>query len=145
MWEGIKNESIIQGIDVELFWPKHESNFKYQESILKNEAKNFNALIFAPSNGDHVAPNLKELKNNKIEIVIIDSDLTLPPNAKRTDYYDSFIATDNELGGRLAALFALKHMTPASKVIVVGGFDLNKPRTLGFENELKKRNQNITS
>lgn len=149
MWEGIKKESDMAGLDVELFWPERESDFEFQYEFLKNRAAEFDVLVLSPSNPGGVVPYLPLIKRAGIKIILLDLSLNnLPSSAKENDYFDAFIGTDNEGGGRLAAKYGKQFIVSKDfpQVVILGGFQTHMSipgRTMMFEEEMRLFNSNI--
>lgn len=122
MWEGIKREADVHGIEVQVFWPENESNFEFQYDFIVNKAVQFDALIFAPSDADTALPYLRQLKQRGIPTIVLDADIHLPPHSKPSDYFDAYLGTNNEKGGELAADFLIPLMPQRPNVIIVEGF-----------------------
>jgi len=148
MWEGIKRESDVLGLNVELFWPDKESNFEFQYDFLKSKAQEYDVLILSPSNPGGVVPYLPTIKRADTKIILLDLSLNnLPTNAKDEDYFDVFLGTDNEGGGRLAARYGKQFLISKRypRVVILGGFpaQMSIPgRTMMFEEEMRLFNPN---
>lgn len=139
MWEGIKREADIHGIDVQVFWPENESDHEFQYDFINNKITNFDALIFAPSDADSALPYLKQLKQRGVPIVVLDADIHLPENTSTTDYFDAYLGTNNEKGGELAADFLIPLMPQKPNIIIVEGFYkhiFTSGRTLSFRKRI---------
>lgn len=146
MWEGIKNEAINSGIEVDLFWPEKETDFEYQYNILSSKAYSYDAVILAPSDIANTYKYLPQLKKKNITVVILDVMPQLPESALHNDYYDVFAGTDNELGGRLAAEYAHSYIGVINNAIIIGGFKehvMKRGRIVSFINNAKRLNPNI--
>jgi ribose transport system substrate-binding protein len=122
MWEGIKNEAMNSGVEVDLFWPEKESDFQYQYDVLATKVDDYDAVILSPSDITHTGEYLPRLKRKGIIVVVLDILPRIPETSKREDYYDVFAGTDNRLGGRLAAEYAHKHVGDIKKITIIGGF-----------------------
>lgn len=136
MWEGIKSEADRQGLKVDLYWAEKEENFIYQREFLQSRAKDYDALILAPSNPADAKALLSNWKSAGKSVVVLDEGIPLASGEKASAYYDSFIATDNAAGGRLVAEYTKGHLKPGDTVVVIAGFDFDKPRTAAFESHL---------
>lgn len=139
MWEGIKREADLLGIDVQVFWPENESDFEFQYNFIINKITQFDALIFAPSDADTALPYLKELKQHGIPIVVLDADIHFPPGSRSSDYFDAYLGTNNEKGGELAADFLIPLMPKNPTIIIVEGFYkhiFSSGRTLSFRKRI---------
>ena len=133
MWEGIKSEADRQGMKVDLYWAEKEENFAFQHEFLQTRTKDYDALILAPSNPADAKALLSGWKSAGKRVVVLDEGIPLSEGEQASSYFDSFIATDNAAGGRLVAEYSKSHLKPGDTVVVVGGFDFDKPRTAAFE------------
>ncbi len=136
MWEGIKSEADRQGLKVDLYWAEKEENFAFQREFLQNRAEDYDALILAPSSPVDAKALLAHWKSAGKRVVVLDEGIPLLPGEKASTYYDSFIATDNAAGGRLVAEYTKGHLTAGDTVVVIAGFDFDKPRTAAFEGRI---------
>ena len=136
MWEGIKSEADRQGLKVDLYWAEKEENFAYQREFLQNRANEYDALIIAPSNPEEVKPLLPGLKSSGKHVIILDEGIPLCKGEKASHFCDSFIATDNAAGGRLVAEYVKDLLHPGDSLVVMAGFDFEKPRTAAFEDRI---------
>jgi len=85
------------GIDVEVIWKgplkedDRESQIRVMESFI---TRGVSGIVLAPLDDAALRVSVRDAVNNGIPVVIIDSGL------KSEDYYVSFVATDNYIGGR---------------------------------------------
>lgn len=124
MWEGIKQEADLHGLSVDLYWPTNEADFQYQYDFLQHHATQYDVILLSPSNVEGIAPYLPPLKRAGKKIVVLDADIQLPAGQDARSYYDTFLGTDNELGGMMVARFAGPKLPAGSSVIIMGGFPL---------------------
>lgn len=139
MWEGIKSEADRISLSVELFWPENESQFMYQIGFLKNHAAEYDAFIIAPTSVQKLANVLPELKRANKKVIILDKEIPVPPKSAHSLYYDAFIGTNNEEGGKLAAMYAYLYLKPDSKITIVSGFERENSRTVYFKNTIRSK------
>lgn len=98
--------------DVEILWqgPPLESDRAEQIKLVQNfVTKKVDGIVLAPLDSQALAPVVAEAKAQGVPTVVFDSGLDGDP-----DDYVSYVATDNENGGRLAArrLIELLKATP---------------------------------
>ena len=136
MWEGIKSEADRQGLKVDLYWAEKEENFAFQRDFLQNRAAEYDALIIAPSNPTEVKPLLPGLKSAGKRVIILDEGIPLCKGEQASNYCDSFIATNNAAGGKLVAEYVKDILQPGDSLVVMAGFDFEKPRTAAFEDRI---------
>ncbi len=86
-------------LEVDIFWqgPQKEDDRKMQIEVVQNFiSRGVDAIILAPLDDVALVNPIKAAVDRGIRVVIIDSDL-------QSDEYESFVATDNYQGGKLAA------------------------------------------
>jgi len=86
-------------LGAKVFWqgPHKEDDRKMQIEVVQNFiSRGVDGIVLAPLDEVALGPVVKQAVRRKIKVVIIDSGL-------RYDGYESFAATDNYQGGRLAA------------------------------------------
>lgn len=84
---------------VEILWkgPSGELNRDDQIKVVEDMiSRGVAGIVIAPLDDKALAPPLAEAKKQGIPVVVVDSDVAWPDRA-------SYVATDNERGGRLAA------------------------------------------
>ncbi len=121
----------------EILWqgPSSEQATAEQLTLVQSmKTRGVSAMCLAPNDAGALAPAVDEFWG-KTPVVIYDSDVS-------TDKYASFIATDNERGGRLAGERMLKLLGDAGGDIAMVRFDpgsasTNK-REKGFEDVIKQ-------
>ena len=86
-------------LGVEIIWqgPQKEDDRQLQIQVVQNfVSREVDGIVLAPLDERSLVPPVKAARNRKIPVVIFDSDLA-------SKDYDSFVATDNFAGGKLAA------------------------------------------
>lgn len=84
-------------VTVTLDGPPSEADIDQQVTILENHiATNPDAIVIASTSSDATIPALEEAQEKGIVVITIDNRLN-------EDVYDSFLATNNYVGGGLAA------------------------------------------
>jgi ribose transport system substrate-binding protein len=100
---------------IEIIWkgPLKEDNREAQISLVEDfiNAK-VNGIVLAPLDDMALRLPVERAVKQKIPVVICDSDL-------KSDKYISFVATDNYMGGRLAAEHLAKLLGGKGKVIML--------------------------
>jgi ribose transport system substrate-binding protein len=124
-----------RGVDILWQGPATESDVAGQISIVDDMInRHVNALVLAPTNSDSLVPSIQKAQAQNIPVVIFDS-------AASTDQYVSFVATDNEKGGALAADTLGKLLGGTGNVAILktqpGGAS-TESREKGFTDEMAK-------
>ena len=97
--EKARLELAQQGIAVTILWkgPLKENDREQQIQVVENfVAQRVSGIILAPLDSTALVAPVEAAVGSKIPVVIVDSDLN-------TKLRTSFVATDNEEGGRIAA------------------------------------------
>lgn len=119
--------------------PPSEADIDQQVTILENHiATQPDAIVISSTSSDATIPALEEAQANGIVVITIDNRLN-------SDCYDSFLATDNYVGGGLAAEQMVKSWEAAGidytagKVGIVNamaGVQVLTDREAGFRDKL---------
>lgn len=141
-WQAVHAGAEAAGKDLhyQIIWdgPAQETEYDREASIVEDAVnRDVNAIVLAPSHRDALVPPVRQALAAHIPVTIIDSGINLPP-----DDYVSYVATDNEAGGRMAA-DALGEMLhghgQVGEVAVAPGSVSTLQREQGFEEELKAK------
>lgn len=123
--------------NVEIFWtgPDREGDREKQIQIVEDFiVKKVAGIVLAPTDARALVPVVERAAAAKIPVVVIDSDI-------ETDKRVSFVATDNYMGGALAANLMAKLLGAKGKVAVIkymAGSASTTARENGFIETLKK-------
>lgn len=121
---------------VEILWkgPTGEGNRDDQIKVVEDMiSRGVEGIVIAPLDDKALAPPLSEARKQGIPVVIVDSDVDWPDRA-------SYVATDNERGGRLAARRLGELLGGKGKVLMMRyaeGSASTTQRESGFLAELK--------
>ncbi len=127
-------------VKITTYGPPSEADIDQQVSILEDiVSTNPKAIVIASTSSDATIPALEEAQAKGIIVVTIDNRLN-------QDVYDSFLATNNYIGGGLAAQEMLKFWTelgiePKGKVGIVNamaGVQVLIDREQGFRDKMKE-------
>ncbi|GEO05207.1 hypothetical protein AAE02nite_28710 [Adhaeribacter aerolatus] len=124
-------------LGVEIIWqgPQKEDDRQLQIQVVQNfVSRQVDGIVLAPLDERSLVPPVKAARNRNIPVVIFDSDL----GAKE---YDSFVATDNYAGGKLAAKRMAEVLNGKGKVILLRyaeGSASTTARENGFLDGLKE-------
>ena len=125
-------------VKVTTYGPPSEADIDEQVSILENVVSSApSAIVIASTSSDATIPSLQEAQEKGIVVITIDNRLN-------DDCYDSFLATDNYVGGGLAAEQMFKSwqalgIEPKGKVGLVNamaGVQVLINREAGFRDKL---------
>ena len=125
-------------VKVTTYGPPSEADIDEQVSILENVVSSApDAIVIASTSSDATIPMLQEAQEKGIAVITIDNRLN-------ADCYDSFLATDNYVGGGLAAEQMLKSwqalgIEPKGKVGLVNamaGVQVLINREAGFRDKM---------
>lgn len=133
-------------VKVTTYGPPSEADIDEQVSILENVVSSApDAIVIASTSSDATIPMLQEAQEKGIAVITIDNRLN-------ADCYDSFLATDNYVGGGLAAEQMVKSWTalgiePKGKVGLVNamaGVQVLINREAGFRDKLAEIAPDVT-
>lgn len=131
-------------LDVDIVWkgPLKEDDLKAQIDVLSTfVAQGVNGIIVAPLNDVALKAPVKAAVDAKIPVVVFDSDIA-------GSAHTSFVATDNQAAGRLAAEGLAKALEAKGGVIVLRyqeGSASTSNREKGFLDGLKGKGVNLVS
>lgn len=129
------------GVNVTFRGPKYDDDTTSQIKLVETFIKQgIDAIVLAPNNKKDLVPIVKKALNNGIKIIIIDSSLD-------GDYYDSFIATDNFLAGKMAGEKLAQIIGKKKKAGIIRYYKNNSStdlREAGFMEAMKEKNIEVT-
>jgi ribose transport system substrate-binding protein len=103
------------GVNIEIIWkgPLKEDDRESQIRVMEDfVTAGVTGIVLAPLDDTALRAPVKDAVNNKIPVVIIDSDL-------KSEDYTSFVATDNYAGGRKAGEYMAKILDGKGKIVVL--------------------------
>lgn len=138
-WKGMEAGAKAAGKEqkVEIIWqgPDKENDITSQVNLVQDQAnKSVQGVVLAATDATALVAPIKGLKAKGIPVVTVDSGV-------KEDVADCYIATDNVLGGKLAAQELAKAIGDKGKVVMLAflkGAVSNDEREKGFTDELKK-------
>lgn len=125
--------------DVEIVWkgPAAESDINGQASIVNDMlVQQVDGIVLAPNDAKALVPAVREANADKIPVVIFDSGLSAGAETV------SYVATDNENGGRIAARRLAEAIGEEGNVILLryrSGSESTEMREAGFLKELDEK------
>lgn len=121
--------------------PAAESAIADQVNMVENAVnRKVAGIVLAPSDPDALVPAIKKAWEAKIPVVLIDSQIS---DAGK-QYYQSFLATDNEKAGELCAKALIDKVGTTGKIAVmsyVAGAGSEIGRVGGFTKYIKANSQ----
>jgi len=128
------------GADITFKGPEKEDDRQSQVDMVDNiVSAGTDAIVLAPLDADGLRKPVDNAIAKKIPVVIIDSALNGSGIA-------SFVATDNEKGGTMAADEMIKRLGGKGKIVVLRyapGSASTEAREKGFEDEIKAKGAGI--
>lgn len=145
-WKAVHAGAVKAGKEsnVEVVWkgPLKEDDLKAQIDVVQSfTAQGVSGIVLAPLSDKGLVASVKGATASKIPVVIFDSDL-------QGEDHVSFVATDNEKAGALAAEHMAKLLSGKGKVIVLRyqeGSASTAHREKGFLDAAKKAGLEIVS
>jgi ABC-type sugar transport system substrate-binding protein len=146
MKEGAELEAAKWNARVLTLAPERETDVEAEFQIIENFIEQeVDAIVLAPCGAKEILPALAKVNKANIPIVIVDSDIDRPAAAKMGVTTSTYVGSDNEEGGRLAALFMMEKLAAAGAtggeiaiVQATPGHESTDARQRGFERELAK-------
>jgi ribose transport system substrate-binding protein len=129
-------------LDVEIVWkgPLKEDDRKQQIDLVQSfTSQKVDGIVLAPLDDKALVKSVKDAKKAKIPVVIFDSSL-------KDDHHVSFVATDNQKAGGLAAKHMVELLGDGGKVVVLRyqvGSASTANREKGFLDAVKADGSNI--
>jgi len=112
---GAKAAGEKYGVDVTVLGPNAETDVTGQISMIEDQiTKKVNALVVAPSQPSSAIPVFNKAKENKIPVILGDTDAKWDDKA-------SFVGTGNANGGKLAGEYLAKQLGKGAKVVILRG------------------------
>ncbi len=104
-----KAASELGNVHLTSYGPPAEANMDEQISILDDViSKKPDAIIIASTSQEATVPSLEKAYDSGIKVILIDGSV-------KSEKYDTFLATDNEKGGALAAQTMVDKLTEEGK------------------------------
>ena len=134
----VKAEQVFQELGVEVIWigPLKEDDRESQVKVVENFiTRGVSGIVLAPLDDTALCMPVRDAVNNGIPVVIIDSGL-------KSEYYASFVATDNYIGGRKGGEHLANILGGKGKVVMLRyqeGSASTMNREQGFLDVLKEK------
>ena len=112
---GAKAAGEKYGVNVTVLGPNAETDVTGQISMIEDLiTKKVNALVVAPSQAASAIPVFNKAKENKIPVILADTDANWNDKA-------SFVGTGNYNGGKIAGEYLAKKLGGNAKIIILRG------------------------
>ncbi len=139
-WQSVKAGAETAGkeMGVEIYWkgPTIESDVSSQINVVEDAiTSRVDAIMIAPSHRDSLVAVVERAQREGIPVTIFDSGIG-------TEQYVSYVATDNVLGGVMAAERLAEQLGGKGKVAVLGlkaGSVSTDERERGFQDTIKQK------
>src|SRR6185295_19635686 len=143
-WQSVHAGADAAGkeFDVEVMWkgPAQETDYSGQINIVEDAInRRVDGIVLAPSHGDALVPIVERAQREGIPVTIFDSGIS-------TEAYLSYVATDNRLGGVVAADRLAEQLGGKGKVAILGvkaGSVSTDEREQGFQQTIKQKYPDI--
>jgi ribose transport system substrate-binding protein len=143
-WKSIHAGAVkaSQELGVEIIWkgPQTENDRKQQIEIVQTfVTRNMDAIVLAPLDDSALVNPVEAATDSGVKVVIIDSSL-------KSDKFVSFVATDNKVGGKLAAKRLCEVMGGKGKALMMRyseGSASTEKREAGFLEGMKEYGPDI--
>lgn len=132
-------------VKITTYGPPSETDIAEQVSILENVVStNPDGIVIASTSSDSTVPALEQAYDKGIAVITVD-------NKVNTDKVHSFLATDNQVGGAMAADKMVEYMKKAGMslegkvglISAMAGVQVLTDRDSGFTNRLKEIAPNL--
>lgn len=131
----------VQGHTMTFSGPASEAAIAEQVNLVENAVnRKVAGIVLAPSDPDALVPALKKAWEARIPVVLIDSMVS---DAGK-NYYQAFLATDNNLAGELCAKQLIAKVGTSGKVAImsyVAGAGSEIGRVGGFRKYIEKNSK----
>jgi ribose transport system substrate-binding protein len=139
-WQSVHAGAAAAGKEtgVEIVWkgPAQETDYTGQINIVEDAInRRVDGIVLAPSHGEALVPIVERARREGIPITIFDSGIS-------TENYVSYVATDNYLGGVVAAERLAEKLSGKGKIAIVGvkaGSVSTDQREQGFQETVKRK------
>jgi ribose transport system substrate-binding protein len=143
MKEGAEAEAKANGYELLVQAPEKEYDVERQMQIMENMITNkVAAILLTPSGKTEIIPAVKLANNQGIPVIDIDEKIDPNELAAEGAHVETYIASDNYLGGQMAAELMIKLLGGSGKVAIlegVAGHEVSLARTGGFADGIKAK------
>lgn len=141
MEKGAKEAAIKLGVKLVTQSGERETDVESQHRILENLInQKVDAILIAPSGSKEILPAIKKANKANIPVLVLDSDIDHIEAQRLSVKTETFIGSDNVLGGVLAAKYLAKELNGIGDVAIIEGVSGQESvdnRKNGFLREIK--------
>jgi len=130
------------GIELISLSPDKETEVEKQVQIVENLiAQNVDAICLVPCGSKELIPAIKKANEANIPVLILDTRVDADAMTEADAHVETFIGSDNYLGGEIAAEELAEALGTGSKVGVlegIGGHESSENRVGGFRDKAEE-------
>ena len=149
MNEGIEAEAKLQNVELVVQSPEKETDVARQIQIIEDMiTQQVDAILVTPAGAKELASVIKKANDAGIIVIDIDEKLDADMLAAEDAHYDTYIASDNFLGGQLAAELMIKKLGGEGEVAILEGAPGHAvaiARAGGFNDGISKSNIKVVA
>lgn len=142
IFKGIREESIKQGVDVDVFYGHDQQDLNGQRKFLTEilQSKKYKGVMLAPNDSEALVSDVNLLDTAGIPFILIDTPLADSEETRHFTHDCGFVGTNNFLAGKLAAEFIANQIDGGNIVLVRGNHQHQSSidREAGFVGEMEK-------
>jgi len=149
MNEGIEAEAEAQNIELVVQAPEKETDVARQIQIIEDMiTQQVDAILVTPAGAKELASVIKKANDAGIIVIDIDEKMDADMLAAEGAYYDTYIASDNFLGGQMAAELMIEKLGGEGEVAILEGapgHEVAIARAGGFNDGISKSNIKVVA
>lgn len=142
IFKGIREASVKQGIDVDVFYGHDQQDLDGQRMCLMKilQSKKYDGVMLAPNDSEALINDVSQLDAANIPFVLIDTPLADTDETRHFTNDCGFVGTNNLLAGKLAAEFIAGKIDNGGIVLIRGNHQhlSSVDREAGFIGEIEK-------
>ena len=122
MNEGIEAEAKLQNVELVVQAPEKETDVARQIQIIEDMiTQQVDAILVTPAGAKELVSVIKKANDAGIIVIDIDEKMDADMLAAEGAYYDTYIASDNFLGGKMAAELMIEKLGGEGEVAILEG------------------------
>ena len=140
MEDAAKDKASELGVELISLAPEKETDVEKQMQIVENLiAQKVDALCLVPNGSKELVPAIKKANDAGIPVFILDTKVDQETLDAAGAHIETFIGSDNYLGGQIAAEELHKALNGQGQVVVIegiGGHETSEARVGGFKDKM---------